>query len=94
MITAKINLYVYIKAKVLVCLNGAGLLEVLKIFTLLLNFTTIGCATIDFPNTGRSPFMTNLEKNHGTNLAEPWFMKYLERLTFLNIYFVYMVGRF
>ena len=43
--------------KVLVCLNGAGLLPSYENFSLILEKLppTIGYLTIDFPNTGRSP---------------------------------------
>ncbi|VRY80539.1 alpha/beta fold family hydrolase [Streptococcus pneumoniae] len=43
--------------KVLVCLNGAGLLPSYENFSLILEKPppTIGYLTIDFPNTGRSP---------------------------------------
>ena len=43
--------------KVIVCLNGAGLLPSYENFSLILEKlpSTIGYLTIDFPNTGRSP---------------------------------------
>ena len=51
--------------KVLVCLNGAGLLPSYENFSLILEKLppTIGYLTIDFPNTGRSPIHDQSDKN-------------------------------
>ena len=51
--------------KVLVCLNGAGLLPSYENFSLILEKLppTIGYLTIDFPNTGRSPIHDQADKN-------------------------------
>ena len=51
--------------KVLVCLNGAGLLPSYENFSLILEKLppTIGYLTIDFPNTGRSPIHDQSGKN-------------------------------
>ncbi|CON71469.1 alpha/beta fold family hydrolase [Streptococcus pneumoniae] len=51
--------------KVLVCLNGAGLLPSYENFSLILEklSPTIGYLTIDFPNTGRSPIHDQSDKN-------------------------------
>ncbi|SNG29131.1 substrate-binding domain-containing protein [Streptococcus pneumoniae] len=51
--------------KVLVCLNGAGLLPSYENFSLILEKPppTIGYLTIDFPNTGRSPIHDQAGKN-------------------------------
>lgn len=51
--------------KVLVCLNGAGLLPSYENFSLILKKLppTIGYLTIDFPNTGRSPIHDQADKN-------------------------------
>ena len=51
--------------KVLVCLNGAGLLPSYENFSLILEKlpSTIGYLTIDFPNTGRSPIHDQSGKN-------------------------------
>ena len=53
------------KKKVLVCLNGAGLLPSYENFSLILEKLppTIGYLTIDFPNTGRSPIHDQSGKN-------------------------------
>ena len=53
------------KKKVLVCLNGAGLLPSYENFSLILEKlpSTIGYLTIDFPNTGRSPIHDQSGKN-------------------------------
>ena len=53
------------KKKVLVCLNGAGLLPSYENFSLILEKlpSTIGYLTIDFPNTGRSPIHCNISSN-------------------------------
>ncbi|CJZ95994.1 alpha/beta fold family hydrolase [Streptococcus pneumoniae] len=57
--------------KVLVCLNGAGLLPSYENFSLILEKPppTIGYLTIDFPNTGRSPIHDQAGKNLD-NLAD------------------------
>lgn len=57
--------------KVLVCLNGAGLLPSYENFSLILEKLppTIGYLTIDFPNTGRSPIHDQTGKNLD-NLAD------------------------
>ena len=57
--------------KVLVCLNGAGLLPSYENFSLILEKLppTIGYLTIDFPNTGRSPMNDQAGKNLD-NLAD------------------------
>ena len=57
--------------KVLVCLNGAGLLPSYENFSLILEKLppTIGYLTIDFPNTGRSPIHDQVGKNLD-NLAD------------------------
>ena len=57
--------------KVLVCLNGAGLLPSYENFLLILEKLppTIGYLTIDFPNTGRSPIHDQAGKNLD-NLAD------------------------
>lgn len=57
--------------KVLVCLNGAGLLPSYENFSLILEKLppTIGYLTIDFPNTGRSPIHDQAGKNLD-NLAD------------------------
>lgn len=57
--------------KVLVCLNGAGLLPSYENFLLILEKPppTIGYLTIDFPNTGRSPIHDQAGKNLD-NLAD------------------------
>ena len=59
------------KKKVLVCLNGAGLLPSYENFSLILEKLppTIGYLTIDFPNTGRSPIHDQAGKNLD-NLAD------------------------
>ncbi len=51
--------------KVLVCLNGAGLLPSYENFSLILEKLppTIGYLTIDFPNTGRNPIHDQSGKN-------------------------------
>lgn len=51
--------------KVLVCLNGAGLLPSYENFSLIIEKLppTIGYLTIDFPNTGRSPIHDQADKN-------------------------------
>lgn len=51
--------------KVLVCLNGAGLIPNYENFSLILEKLppTIGYLTIDFPNTGRSPIHDQSDKN-------------------------------
>lgn len=51
--------------KVLICLNGAGLLPSYENFSLILEKLppTIGYLTIDFPNTGRSPIHDQADKN-------------------------------
>ena len=51
--------------KVLVCLNGAGLLPSYENFSLILEKLppTMGYLTIDFPNTGRSPIHDQSGKN-------------------------------
>lgn len=57
--------------KVLVCLNGAGLLPSYENFSLIIEKLppTIGYLTIDFPNTGRSPIHDQAGKNLD-NLAD------------------------
>ena len=57
--------------KVLVCLNGAGLIPSYENFSLILEKLppTIGYLTIDFPNTGRSPMNDQAGKNLD-NLAD------------------------
>ena len=57
--------------KVLVCLNGAGLLPSYENFSLIIEKLppTIGYLTIDFPNTGRSPIHDQARKNLD-NLAD------------------------
>ena len=57
--------------KVLICLNGAGLLPSYENFSLILEKLppTIGYLTIDFPNTGRSPIHDQTGKNLD-NLAD------------------------
>jgi len=77
--------------KMLVCLSGADLLPSYENFSLILEKLppTIGYLTIDFPNTGRSPMMTKLEKIW--IILQMQFMKYLKNWRFLNIYFVYIV---
>lgn len=57
--------------KVLVCLNGAGLIPSYENFSLILEKLppTIGYLTIDFPNTGRSPIHDQAGKNLD-NLAD------------------------
>ena len=66
--------------KVLVCLNGAGLLPSYENFSLILEKLppTIGYLTIDFPNTGRSPIHDQAGKNLD-NLADAVY-KVLEEL--------------
>ena len=51
--------------KVLICLNGAGLLPSYENFSLILEKLppTIGYLTIDFPNTGRSAIHDQADKN-------------------------------
>lgn len=51
--------------KMLVCLNGAGLIPSYENFSLILEKLppTIGYLTIDFPNTGRSPIHDQAGKN-------------------------------
>lgn len=51
--------------KVLVCLNGAGLIPSYENFLPILEKlpSSIGYLTIDFPNTGRSPIYDQAEKN-------------------------------
>ena len=57
--------------KVLVCLNGAGLIPSYENYSLILEKLppTIGYLTIDFPNTGRSPIHDQAGKNLD-NLAD------------------------
>ena len=65
--------------KVLVCLNGAGLLPSYENFSLILEKlpSTIGYLTIDFPKTQVGVrFMTNLEKIW--TILQTRFMKYLK----------------
>lgn len=67
-VTTKIgSLFVTYKKqkKVLVCLNGAGLLPSYENFSLILEklSPTIGYLTIDFPNTGRSLIHDQADKN-------------------------------
>ena len=66
--------------KVLVCLNGAGLLPSYENFSLILEKlpSTIGYLTIDFPNTGRSLIHDQAGKNLD-NLADAVY-KVLEEL--------------
>ena len=66
--------------KMLVCLNGAGLIPSYENFSLILEKLppTIGYLTIDFPNTGRSPIHDQAGKNLD-NLADAVY-KVLEEL--------------